>query len=86
MKTELIPVFALCTACMGVGRIEYIPHERPKTTNAVVQPREEKCYVCKGDGFIPTKQFIIKGEPITDFITVLNEQSEEVKNAILKRP
>ena len=74
---------------MGLGVIEYIPHERPgETTTGGPQNRSEKCYVCHGTGYFPTGDFVFSEEPsfTSPISEILDSQPEWVKDAVLRRP
>jgi hypothetical protein len=83
------PVFKLCTACMGLGRIEGMPMERIHETNDTEPKREtQECYICEGKGYLRTGEFVFLEEPTftKPFVEILDNQPDWVKNAIYKKP
>lgn len=84
MKIE--PVNKLCTACWGIGEIEKIPHAEPKPDDRD-KGKTMKCYICNGNGYIPTGEFIVLAAHITKptLIEAILSLPSSVYRAITKR-
>lgn len=73
-------IYKLCTACLGEGKVENLTPEHMKVTikesglheEPTVLRKEEECYVCHGDGVIPTGFFTLTADdkkiPILELI------------------
>ena len=86
-------IYKLCTACLGEGKVENLTPEDMKVTikesglheESTVKRIEDECYVCHGDGYIPTGLFIFEECDISKpILELVNEQPGDVKKQIIK--
>ena len=88
------PIYKLCTACLGEGKVENLTPENMKVTikesglheEPTIKRIEEECYICHGDGYIPTGFFIFEECDIgKSILKLVNEQPKDVKKVIISR-
>lgn len=85
------PINQICTACFGTGVVEGVKEEQRNPSNLLDNPGEievprdeQPCYVCDGDGYIPSGLFIYEDTGDT-FSTDLQSLDDVHKNAIMRK-
>ena len=87
-------IYKICTACLGEGKVEDINPEKMKVTITPSRlnedPTEKRdistCYVCKGDGFIPTGFFMFDEDDLgKKFLEILADQPGDMVRTIINR-
>lgn len=82
---KIIPVYRFCSACWGVGKVEHIPHEQPDPKDPN-KDRTDICYVCNGNGHIPTGEFVFEHDNTKrSFLDALKLLPEDIQKSITRR-
>jgi hypothetical protein len=70
-------IYKICSACDGMGEVPFIPQTKPGETSITKPGAAIKCGRCKGEGYVPTGDFI--PEPNKTF----SEQIQNIEDPIL---
>jgi len=91
LKQMIQSVSRICTACMGSGIVEGVQRVVRNPNNQLdvqetelVERDSQDCYICKGEGVVPSGHFIYIPEEGHHFSEELMDLPNDVRSMIIK--